>query len=65
MVTRNTQSVSVTLTQDKVTKNTVRFVEAGDSPLIGTLYVPQSTLRSQFGVKGDEYPRTITVSVSL
>lgn len=41
-------AVRVVLEREKETKRTVRYVEPGDDAMVGTLYVPKSTL-SQLG----------------
>lgn len=48
----------ITLTQEKVTKNTVRFTEVLEgkltNPVIGTLYVPKETLKALSWEDGDD-----------
>ena len=54
--TTKKNSVTVTLSEEKQTKNTVRFTEKLESeydvPVIGTLYVPKATL-AKLGYKGN------------
>ena len=41
------RGVSVPMTEDKETKNTIRFIEDADGdkePLVGILYVPKATI---------------------
>ena len=49
-------TVTVTMAEEKQTKNTVRFAEKleseYDAPVIGTLYVPKATLK-QIGYAGN------------
>lgn len=44
-----TTKLTVSFELEKVTKNTIRFKEAGvgplDTPKIGTIYVPKTTLK--------------------
>ena len=53
--TTKKNTVTVTLSEEKQTKNTVRFTEKLESeydvPVIGTLYVPKATL-AKLGYKG-------------
>lgn len=53
--------VTVTMEFDRETKRTRRYAEQSDDPVIGTLYVPKSTLAEALG---DPEPRTITVTVA-
>ena len=54
--TSKKNTVTVTMAEEKQTKNTVRFAEKleseYDAPVIGTLYVPKATLK-QIGYKGE------------
>ena len=54
----------ITLTQEKVTKNTVRFTEVLEgkltNPVIGTLYVPKETLKALSWEEGDDIVIDIT-----
>lgn len=54
--TSKKNTVTVTMSEEKQTKNTVRFTEKleseYDAPVIGTLYVPKMTLK-QIGYKGE------------
>lgn len=36
--------MTITLHEEKRTKNTVRFTEGTEAPKIGTIYVPKATL---------------------
>jgi hypothetical protein len=36
--------IDVVLELEKETKRTIRYVEPGDDPRVGTIYVPKSTL---------------------
>jgi hypothetical protein len=47
---------TVQLTFEKATKNTYRYTEAGNEPIIGTLYVQKSTFEG-------EPPQEITVTI--
>ena len=54
----------VIMTANKTTKGTVQFkeiVEAGNKPIIGTLYVPKETLKNM----GWEAGRDIAINVSI
>lgn len=37
--------MTIIMYEEKQTKNTVRFTEDSETPKIGTLYVPKTTLR--------------------
>lgn len=54
--TNKKNTVTVTMSEEKQTKNTVRFAEKleseYDAPVIGTLYVPKATLK-QIGYTGN------------
>lgn len=54
--TSKKNTVTVTMSEEKQTKNTVRFAEKleseYDAPVIGTLYVPKATLK-QIGYAGN------------
>ena len=54
--------ITVTMTQDKVTKNTVRYQAArqGDDPHTKNIYLTIAELREQFG----EIPETLVVTIS-
>ena len=47
---------------ERDTKNTRRFAEEGDAPLIGTLYVSRIGLRSLFGAVPEVIELTIKES---
>lgn len=49
---------TVTLKKERETKNTVRFTEDHENPVLGTIYVPKTTL----AVIGN--PTTIIVDIS-
>ena len=54
--TSKKNTVTVTMSEEKQTKNTVRFAEKleseYDAPVIGTLYVPKANLK-KIGYKGN------------
>ena len=53
--------MKVTFTAEKETKNTVRFKEVSDTPVIGLVYIPKKTLQ-EIGYKdGDCIVMEITV----
>jgi hypothetical protein len=52
---------TVTLSKDKDTKHTRVFKETGDNPVIGTIYVPKTTLASL----GNEGAQQIQVTIQL
>ena len=37
--------MTVTMHEEKQTKNTIRFTENSETPKIGTLYIPKATLQ--------------------
>ncbi len=49
--------MNVTFTFDRSTKNTHRYVEVNDNPIVGTLYVQKHAL-------GDKAPASITVTIT-
>lgn len=52
--------VNVTLEQEKVTKNTIRYKEnvaQGGEPVVGVIYVPKATL-------GAEPPKKLNVTIT-
>lgn len=55
--------MKVTMEMEKATKNTIRFTEVLenelDAPVIGTIYVPKTTLKSIGWKEGDKL--TVTV----
>lgn len=51
-------SVTVSMSYDKETSRTIRYKEDSETPRIGVLYVPKSTLNEM----GD--PQEITVSIA-
>ena len=63
--TTKKNTVTVTFVPEKVTKNTVRFTEELESefaaPVIGTIYVPKSTL----GQVGYAEGKKLTVTVGI
>ena len=37
--------MTITMHEEKQTKNTIRFTENSETPKIGTLYIPKATLQ--------------------
>jgi len=57
-------SISVLLTEDKITKRTVRFAEdikEDEEKILGQIYVPKKTLNEIGYEKGDELEVTLSV----
>lgn len=57
-------SISVLLTEDKVTKRTIRFAEdikEDEDKILGTVYVPKATLDKIGYEKGDELEVTLSI----
>lgn len=57
-------SISVLLSEDKVTKRTLRFAEdvkEDEDKILGTIYVPKNTLEKIGYTKGDELEVTLSV----
>lgn len=57
-------SISVLLTEDKVTKRTIRFLEdfnEDEDKILGTIYVPKKTLNKIGYQEGDELEVTLSV----
>lgn len=57
-------SISVLLTEDKVTKRTVRFAEdikEGEDKILGQIYVPKDTLDKIGYEKGNELEVTLSI----
>lgn len=52
------QDIAITFKLEKETKNTYRYTEASDEPVIGTLYIQKSAL-------GDKAPATLTVTITV
>lgn len=54
-------TVTVVVEFDRETTNTRRYIEVANEPLIGTLYVPKSTLKQL----GDPAPEKLSVTLTL
>lgn len=57
-------SISVLLTEDKVTKRTIRFAEdikEDEDKILGTIYVPKATLDKIGYEKGDKLEVTLSI----
>lgn len=54
-------AIIVVMEFDRETKRTRRYTETADEPLIGTLYVPKSTLEQL----GEPEPQKLSVTVAL
>jgi len=54
-------SFKVTMQKERETKGTWRYSETGEAPLIGTLYIPKLTSKTQLG----GFPDIIEVTVEV
>jgi len=53
------RSFKITMKKERETKGTWRYTETGDAPLIGILYIPKLTSKTQLG----GFPDIIEVTV--
>jgi hypothetical protein len=54
-------AIVVVMEFDRETKRTRRYIETAEEPLIGTLYVPKSTLEQL----GEPEPEKLSVTIAL
>jgi len=55
-----TTGTVIEFAKERETKNTIRYQEQGDAPMIGTLYIQKLALKS---IGNGNYPDSITVTI--